>query len=482
MTDNVQYIFHYDQENPLCLPVGENGVLPNITQEKNKEMNNAIVKMIASSGFQGKYGMCLLVHVPDHQKIILYGCGQGIIQKNACRLGGMLAKYLIEQKIESPQIAFDKDLTALSAQYDITLGMRLRAWQFNTYKPSLRNNHFHAIYACMKDFDKTQQIYKTNNAIYDGVVFARELVSEPGNILYPEEFARRCQALSIPNLHVEVLDEDDMQKLGMGALLGVGQGSERESQLLVMHYNNQGPKQPLAFVGKGVCFDTGGISLKAGPGMEEMIWDMGGGAAVAGAMKTIALSGEKANIVGVIGLVENMPDGKAQRPGDIVKTMNGQTVDIHNTDAEGRLVLADALHYTIDRFKPSNVIDLATLTGAIIISLGHEYAGLMSNDDVLANRLLQSGNVTGEKLWRMPLHQNFNKLIDSPRADMKNIGGKAGGSIVAAQFLQRFVGDTAWAHLDIAGVAWSNERLELSEKGATGFGVRLLHHLSQIQQ
>jgi leucyl aminopeptidase len=279
---------------------------------------------------------------------------------------------------------------------------------------------------------------------------------------------------------VEVLGEKQMEKLGMGALLGVGQGSRRESQLVVMQWNG-GPKsqKPIAFVGKGVTFDTGGISLKPAAGMGDMKWDMGGAGTVSGLMKALAGRKAKANVVGLIGLVENMPDGNAQRPGDIVKSMSGKTIEVLNTDAEGRLVLADVLWYCQDRFKPTAMIDLATLTGAIIVGLGHEYAGLFSNDDALCRNLTAAGEATGEKVWRMPLHEAYDKMLKSDAADMKNIGGRDAGSITAAQFLQRFVNDVPWAHLDIAGMAWSSKVADTVPKGGTGYGVRLLDRLVQ---
>jgi leucyl aminopeptidase len=321
------------------------------------------------------------------------------------------------------------------------------------------------------------------SAIAAGVQFTRDLVSEPANILHPEEFARRVEALNVPGLEVEVLGEAEMAELGMGALLGVGQGSRRESQLVVIRWNGAADRNaaPVAFVGKGVCFDTGGISIKPAAGMEDMKWDMGGAGVVAGLMLALAGRKAKANVVGVLGLVENMPDGNAQRPGDIVTSMSGQTIEVLNTDAEGRLVLADALHYTQERFKPRAMIDLATLTGAIIISLGNDVAGLFSNDDTLSNDLLAASAAEGEPVWRMPMPPQYDKQLDSPAADIKNIAapGAGGGSILAALFLQRFVqAGTPWAHLDIAGVTWRKKSDHPSyPEGASGFGVRLLNRL-----
>ncbi len=297
-------------------------------------------------------------------------------------------------------------------------------------------------------------------------------------MLFPEEFARRAGQLKKVGVAVEVLDVAAMKKLGMNALLGVGQGSEHESRCVIMRWNGgQRGDAPLAFIGKGVCFDTGGISIKPAANMEDMKGDMAGAACVTGLIHVLAARKAKVNAVGAIGLVENMPDGKAQRPGDIVTSMSGQTIEIINTDAEGRLVLADVLHYVNKRFKPKFMVDLATLTGAIIIALGHEYAGLFANDDKLAERLLKAGQATGERLWRMPLGPEYDKQIDSKFADMKNVGGRPGGSITAAQFLARFVDKTPWAHLDIAGTGMGSPQSDINKSWGSGFGVRLLDRL-----
>jgi leucyl aminopeptidase len=313
--------------------------------------------------------------------------------------------------------------------------------------------------------------------VAEGSEFTRELVAEPANKLYPVSFVERCkQRFEGTGAEIIVLDEEEMEKLGMGALLGVGQGSEQPSRILAIKWD--GGKEsdaPIAFVGKGVTFDTGGISLKPPAGMWDMKWDMGGSGAVAGAMLTLVKRKAKANIVGVVGLVENMPDGKAQRPGDIVTSMSGQTIEVLNTDAEGRLVLCDALTWTQRTFKPSRIVDLATLTGAMIIALGKEYGGMFANDDSLAEDLAEAGLQVGDKLWRLPLGPAYDKLIDSPISDMKNIGPREGGSITAAQFLKRFIeDDTPWAHLDIAGMVWAEKPGRTWDKGATGYGARLL--------
>jgi leucyl aminopeptidase len=323
-----------------------------------------------------------------------------------------------------------------------------------------------------------EKAFAPRAAVASGVAIARDLINEPANVLYPEEFARRAGGLKKLGVAVDVLDVKEMKKLGMNALLGVGQGSEHESRTVIMRWN--GGKRgaaPIAFVGKGVCFDTGGISIKPAGSMEDMKGDMAGAACVVGLMHALAGRKAKVNAVGAIGLVENMPDGKAQRPGDIVTTMSGQTIEIINTDAEGRLVLSDLLHYVNKRFKPKFMIDLATLTGAIIVALGQEYGGLFANDEKLAERLLEVGNEIGERVWRMPLGPEYDKMIDSKFADMKNTGGRYGGAITAAQLLQRFVDKTPWAHLDIAGTAMGSPQTDINRSWGSGFGVRLLDRL-----
>jgi leucyl aminopeptidase len=362
----------------------------------------------------------------------------------------------------------------------VGLGAALRSWRYDRYRTTLKDKQKPTLteVVIVGGGEGAQERYEQRWApVFEGVSLTRELVTEPANIIYPESFVERVRAsVEGSGLEVEVLDRAAMEKLGMGALLGVAQGSAREGRLLILRWNGAGNGgAPIAFVGKGVTFDTGGISIKPAQGMEAMKWDMGGAGAVAGAMKTLALRKAKANIIGICGLVENMPGGNAQRPGDVVTTMSGQTVEVINTDAEGRLVLADAVTYVQRNYKPSTIIDLATLTGAILISLGHEWAGLFSNNDELAAQLQQVGEASGDKLWRMPLAEPFDRLIDSPIADMKNVGPREGGSITAAQFIQRFVENgVRWAHIDMAGKAWSDKPGSTYDKGATGFGVRLL--------
>ena len=358
-------------------------------------------------------------------------------------------------------------------------GIKLKSYEFNKYKTKKETKKINLDIFGNKNKLTTKDQLKFK-ALEEGIFYARDLVSEPGNILHPDEYAKRLSSLKKYGLKVNIYDDKKLKKLGMNSLLGVGQGSIRGSYLVTMEWKGLNSKsKPLAFVGKGVCFDTGGYSLKPAKFMEDMTYDMAGSAAVVGLMKNLALKKAKVNAVGVVGLVENMVSGNAQRPGDIVKSYSGKTIEILNTDAEGRLVLADALTFTEEKFKPKFIVDLATLTGAIIVSLGSEYAGLFSNDDKLSKQLLNAGDKVKEKLWRMPLHENFDKLINSKNADMQNINYVGGaGSTTAAQFLQRFIlNKTPWAHLDIAGMAFSKYGGALNSGGATGYGVRLLNQL-----
>ena len=379
--------------------------------------------------------------------------------KNICILGNSFSEEIISE---------------------FAYGFELKSYTFNKYK-SKKDDFVQSIDFSVKNSSSFKLKYKNFSSIKEGVFLARDLVSEPPNVLNPKKYTEEIKKLKKFGLKVEVLNEKQMKKLGMHSLLGVGQGSENESFMVVIKWN--GAKQnfgkPLAFVGKGVCFDTGGISLKPARFMEEMKYDMGGSAVVVGLMKCLAKRKAKVNAIGVVGLVENMPDGNAQRPGDIVKSYSGKTIEVLNTDAEGRLVLADALTFTEEKFKPQFIVDLATLTGAIIVSLGSEYAGLFSNNDKLSKQLIDAGESVEEKLWRMPLNENFDKLINSKNADMQNINYVGGaGSTTAAQFLQRFIiNKTPWAHLDIAGMAFSKYGGALNSGGATGYGVRLLNKL-----
>ncbi len=363
------------------------------------------------------------------------------------------------------------------------LGMLLRAYSFDAYKTKKNEDDDKApktvkVTIVTAEHAAAKKAFADSEAIAGGVLLARDLVNLPPNVLGPVEFADKAKELEKLGVEVEILTEKEMKKLGMGALLGVAQGSVRPPRLAIMQWKGGKAKDaPVAFIGKGVVFDTGGISIKPGAGMEDMKGDMGGAAAVTGLMHTLAARKAKVNVVGIIGLVENMPDGNAQRPGDIVTTMSGQTIEIINTDAEGRLVLADALYYCNDRFKPRFMINLATLTGAIMVALGNLHAGLFSNNDALSSQLTGVGQVTGERLWRMPLDKDYDKIIDSKFADMKNTGGRYGGAITAAQLLQRFVGETPWAHLDIAGTAMNSPYNEINQSWGSGYGVRLLDEL-----
>ncbi len=358
-------------------------------------------------------------------------------------------------------------------------GLKLKSYKFNKYKTKNKSRVLSVTILGNKNKPSNQKKLKFK-AIEEGTFFARDLVSEPGNVLHPDEYAKRINSLKRDGLKISIYDEKKLKKLGMNALLGVGQGSIRGSYLVIMEWNGaKKNSKPLAFVGKGVCFDTGGYSLKPAKFMEDMTYDMAGSAAVVGLMKSLALRKAKINAVGVVGLVENMVSGNAQRPGDIVKSYSGKTIEVLNTDAEGRLVLADALTFTEKKYQPKFIIDLATLTGAIIVSLGSEYAGLFSNDDKLSKQIFNAGENVEEKVWRMPLHKNYDKLMNSKNADIQNINYVGGaGSTTAAQFLQRFIlNKTPWAHLDIAGMAFSKYGGALNSGGATGFGVRLLNQL-----
>ncbi len=366
------------------------------------------------------------------------------------------------------------------AAADFALGMELRAYRFDRYKTKKEDpdqDQPALVTIAVPATDETRAFAAAADAVANGVHLARTLVNEPPNVLFPDEFARRASELGALGVEIEVFDLEAAEKLGMRALVAVGRGSAHEPRVVIMRWAGGGDAKPVAFVGKGVTFDTGGISIKPAAGMEDMKGDMAGAGCVVGLMHALAARKAKVNAIGAIGLVENMPDGKAQRPGDIVTSMSGQTIEIINTDAEGRLVLADLLWYVQDRFKPEVMIDLATLTGAILVSFAHEYAGLFSNNDALSERLTKAGVETGEKVWRLPLGPAYDKLIDSKFADLKNTGGRHGGSITAAQFLQRFVNDTPWAHLDIAGTGMGSPADEINQSWGSGWGVRLLDRL-----
>ena len=448
----------------------------------DKAQADALAEIAKNAGFTGKAKEALPVHGAG-QPVLLCGIGEEVPEGlDAEKWGGRLYQHLRTAKFSSATL----NTSSLSQDRVISLcaGAVMASYHFPHYRTVSKSERADInLHLMGSDSAAVEAEWQNAMGLIDGVFMGRDLVFEPANILYPESFAKRCAEMSSLGLEIDILNEDRLEKLGMGALLGVGQGSSRSSAIVVMRWNGGGDEAPLAFVGKGVCFDTGGISLKPAKGMEDMKWDMGGSAAVTGAMCAIAKRKLKRNIVGIIGLVENMPDGNAQRPGDVVTSMSGQTIEVINTDAEGRLVLADVLTYVQSEYKPSAIIDLATLTGAILVSLGKEYAGLFSNDDALANAVMASGEATDEKSWRMPLGDAYDQMLKSHIADMKNIGGPYGGSITAACFLQRFIeNDTPWVHLDIAGKAWSEKAHDFAPKGGTGFGVRLLNHLADTYQ
>ncbi|HWX05413.1 MAG TPA: leucyl aminopeptidase [Bradyrhizobium sp.] len=449
---------------------------------------NLVSRAAATNQFKGKSGSTLDILAPEGLKVsrlVVVGAGKlsGLKDNDFLKLGGVAAGTLragsdaVTIIAELPDGAMKPDSAAA-----VAAGVRLRAYKFDRYKTRKKDGEDAALRAdislAVGDVAAARKAFAPNAHIVDGVIAARDLVNEPPNVLFPVEFARRASQLRKLGVNVEILDVKAMTKLGMGALLGVAQGSTQPGRTVIMRWNGgKRGDQPVAFIGKGVVFDTGGISIKPAANMEEMKGDMGGAACVVGLMHALAARKARANVVGAIGLVENMPDGNAQRPGDIVTSMSGQTIEIINTDAEGRLVLADVLWYVAKKFKPKFMVDLATLTGAIMVALGTEYAGLFSNHDELAERLSKVGLATGERVWRMPLGPEYDKLIDSQFADVKNTGGRYGGSITAAQFLQRFVDDTPWAHLDIAGTAMGAPKSDINQSWGSGFGVRLLERL-----
>ena len=443
----------------------------------DEAQTNTLMKVCNSAEFTGKSGQFLQMHA-EEGPVLIAGIGKGLdTGMSAENWGGRLYEQMKHTPFNKVQV--DADLLPADILLSVLNGALSASYYFDQYFTVKKDEKKITELMVLTDNEANlAKDWEQQKALVDGVFTARDLLYEPANILYPDEFARRCTELEAVGLDIHVLNEAELEKMGMGALLGVGQGSRRDSSVVVMNWQGGGDEAPVALVGKGVCFDTGGISLKPAKGMEDMKWDMGGAAAVTGAMHAIAGRKVKRNVVGVIGLVENMPDGNAQRPGDVVTSMSGQTIEVINTDAEGRLVLADVLTYIQDTYKPQAIIDLATLTGAIIVSLGKEYAGLFANNDQLAQAVSEAGNKVDEKCWRMPMGQAYDDMLKSHIADMKNIGGPYGGSITAACFLQRFIkDDTPWVHLDIAGKAWSDKAKPTVPKGGTGFGVRLLNRM-----
>ncbi|MDR3325966.1 MAG: leucyl aminopeptidase [Rhodospirillaceae bacterium] len=475
-------------DGALVVGILDNRILTPTAQLINKQTSGMINRVMMNSRFEGKRDQFLLLSYPtglEVQHLLLIGLGKAesfdVLASHT--FGGNIVAQLLNVGDKVVTIAVDDvegvPICEEELAANIAFGAKLRSYRFDKYrtkekieeKPSIEK-----LVICLTNHVIAKRLYTTLDCIAEGVFLTRNLVSEPANIIYPESLANQAKALTELGVVVEVFGKNSMKKFGMGALLGVGHGSERESQLVVMQWigNRDQTKSPVAFIGKGVTFDSGGISIKPANGMEEMKSDMAGSAVIIGLMKTLALRKAKTSAIGVIGLVENMLSGTAQRPGDVITTMSGQTVEVINTDAEGRLVLADVLWYTQNRFNPQIMIDLATLTGAIVISLGDHYAGLFANDNDLATKLLIAGKHVNELLWQMPLDEFYDDKIKSDIADMKNTGDREGSSITAAMFLKRFVKNTKWAHLDIAGVTWSKSDKAITPKGATAFGVRLL--------
>ena len=478
----------------IAAAVYADGKLSKSAQAIDKKIGGAITKAIKNNRFKGDNGQLLELNAPaglSASRVVLFGLGkpEKVTDLILQAAGAKLARHLSGTGESQLGVILDGvrgkmgSIALADAAADVAYGARLGSYRFDRYrttekpekKPSLK-----ALTVMASGAAAAKKAFVARDKIADGVICTRDLVSEPGNVLYPVALATEAKKLAKLGVKVEVMGRARMEKLGMGALLGVAQGSVREPQFVVMQWNGAprgADQKPVAFVGKGVTFDSGGISLKPGAGMADMKWDMGGAGVVVGLMRALAGRKARTNVVGVIGCVENMPSGSAQRPGDVVTSMSGQTIEIDNTDAEGRLVLADALWYTQKRFKPKMIVDLATLTGAIIVSLGNVHAGLFSSDDDLAAAISAAGEAEGELVWRLPLHEEYDGNISSEIADVKNVGRDGAGSITAAQFLKRFTNKTPWAHLDIAGMTWSKKDKPTVPQGGTGFGVRLLDRL-----
>ena len=476
-------------EGAMAVGVFEGRLLTAAGKDLDTKSGGTLTRAMNASRFEGKKDQTLMLNAPaglELSRVLLVGLGKvkdfNLLAAEA--FGGAAVAQLAASGDSNLTLAIDgvEGIRGADIAAHAAFGARLRSYRFDKYltkekkedKPALKK-----LTVSCEESGSAKKQFQALDCVAGGVFLTRDLASEPANIIYPETLAEHARKLADIGVDVEILGEKQMKKLGMGALLGVGQGSARESQLVVMRWNGaaEADARPIAIVGKGVTFDSGGISIKPSASMEDMKWDMGGAAVVIGLMKALAERKARVNMIGVVGLVENMPSGTAQRPGDVVTSMSGQTIEVINTDAEGRLVLADALWYTQDRFKPKVMVNLATLTGAIIISLGSEYAGLFANDDELAERLAAAGKAVGEPVWRLPMGDAYDKQIKSDIADMKNVGNREGGSITAAQFLKRFVNDVPWAHLDIAGVTWAKKDLATVPKGATAFGVRLLDRM-----
>ncbi|MEO5707960.1 MAG: leucyl aminopeptidase [Alteraurantiacibacter sp.] len=476
---NVSFIANADPSLPrLVARVVDQDALP-------AGLPVAVVQGATASRFAGKAGQVFEAFVERDgavQRLALVGGGKPAAEDRAANLeragAALAARYCTSGETGLVLDVTGSSLDAAGVS-SVLLGLRLRTWRWDAYRTKLKDEQKISLanVTVLGAPEGSQEAWTVGQALASGVEFTRELVAEPANIIFPQSFVERCQRrFAGTGAELAVLDETQMAELGMGALLGVAQGSSKPPRMLVIKWLGGTPGEaPLALVGKGVTFDTGGISIKPAAGMEDMKWDMGGAGAVAGAMLVLASRKAKANVIGVCGLVENMPDGNAQRPGDVVTTMSGQTVEVINTDAEGRLVLCDALTWVQREFKPKTVVDFATLTGAMMIALGMEHGGLFANTDGLADQLLAAGKASGDKLWRFPLSAEYDKMIDSPIADMKNVGPRFAGSITAAQFIQRYVEPgVAWAHCDIAGMVWADKPGATWDKGATGYGVRLM--------
>lgn len=470
----------------LVLFAAEGGKLGTAAAIADSRLKGQVKRAIKAASFAAKKDQMLDIVAPGggYDRVVVFGLGntEQLRAADVEMMGGAIAGTLQGMKVKEAAIAVDIPEhfgSAGDAAALIASGAMLRVYSFTHYKSKKpEGNGLESLTVHSADPKAARKAFQPMEAVATGVHLARNLVNEPPNKLFPVEFANRAKELTDEGIKVEILTPAHMKKLGMGAILGVAQGSFQEARIVVMRWNGgRKDEKPVAFIGKGVTFDTGGISIKPSAGMEDMKGDMGGAACVTGLMLALARRKAKVNAIGSIGIVENMPDGNAQRPGDVVKSMSGQTIAVLNTDAEGRLVLADVLWYIQDRFKPKFMIDLATLTGAIMVALGKEHAGLFSNNDELANRLCEAGYATGEKVWRMPLTPEYDKIIDHDVADVKNTGGRNAGSITAAQFLQRFVNGVPWAHLDVAGTAMDSLKNSINQSWGSGWGVRLLNRL-----
>lgn len=471
----------------LAITVFDKGALGPFGNGLDKKTKGAIKAAIKAAEFKGGVGQLIQVLAPKGitvDRLLLIGMGSPKkVDELSCQKSGAAVAHFLTVKAKAMTVSIDLPGSVKMDEGDVAsnfaFGTRLGAYRFTKYRTTLKPGsvpQLTKVVVQTDDLASARKGYRSAGKVADGVVLARDLVNEPPNILNPKDYAARCKELTKLGVKVTLLNEKKMGELGMGALLGVGQGSANESYIAIMEWKGgKAGEAPVALVGKGLTFDSGGISLKPGAGMEDMKGDMGGSAAVVGTMKALAGRKAKANVIGIVGLVENMPDAAAQRPGDIVTSMSGQTIEIINTDAEGRLVLADLLWYTAKRFKPKFMVDLATLTGAMMVALGQEYAGTFSNSDELADGLFDAGKASGEGVWRMPLSEGYDKIMNSQFADMKNSGSRYGGSITAAQFLQRFTNKVPWCHIDVAGVAMGTPKTSMSPTWASGYGVRLLN-------